>query len=270
MPTDTSQHARITQLKGQILSDYHDRNPGKQICGPKGTSESVLTGMKIYQGGGTVAIRIQDIATLSNSLSGTFWDLNKDTIIYASQTLTVPAGLSLRMYSTTLTNNGTIYVDGFIRCTADNNIISGQLYNNGNVHIRPSGDIAIVDNGILQNTGLIRNYGLLTVQTWAVITNNSGGVINNNGTIQINADYVNATYINNAGGTITNLGLFLNNNNGKIYNNHGGHFDNRYGTYNSIADSSHIDGTFYNGIVGVCGTGSTSGSVTITGNMCPP
>ena len=48
---DTSQTTKTQQKKAQVLMNFHNQNPYKQICGPRGTTPAgILTEAKIYQG----------------------------------------------------------------------------------------------------------------------------------------------------------------------------------------------------------------------------
>jgi hypothetical protein len=51
VPPDLSQTTRTLLKKAQMLANFHNQNPTKQICGPRNTTPSgIYTEMKMYQG----------------------------------------------------------------------------------------------------------------------------------------------------------------------------------------------------------------------------
>lgn len=233
----------------------------------------------------TTTISLADIATIGiyDSYGTTAWLLNGNTTISLCQVLEIPVGQTLLPNGFTLNNNGTINIRGTLRNTAEGLDVSGYnsiTINNGTINVFSTGTIAVAkgSNGVsatFTNNGVINNYGNFYSQTFGIVNNNSGGIINN---YSVNSEGTGGFRLN-AAGTLNNVGIFINYAgasivtgvsgiyNGIIYNYNGGIITNN-GVITNAGIINNANG------LSSCGVGTINGSGTIIntgtiGTACP-
>jgi len=255
---DRSHTTRIELRRVQLLVNAHAQNPSKRLQDQGVVPSSIITELKRTQPCCPCGeIKLIDIATFDSS----YWKLNANTTITECQFLTIPINELFFTGKFTLINNGTINIKGILR-VADT---TGKLVNNNTINIYSGGESIFAFSSFCKNNGIINNSGRITVQEQADdISLTNIGTINNSGEILINV-----ASINNAGGKIYNNGIITNSNYGTIYNNNDGLIDNTDGSY--VINGGNFPGDFNNAdnTLG-CGIGQIIGTITPTGNLCPP
>ena len=239
------------------------------------------------------SITLSDIATQS----GNNWTLIQNTTILKCQTLTIPYGETLTINSGqtlinkgtivnfgTITNSGTLKIEGSLNNfgTIDNsNLITTEGGISGIISNNAGGIITNRKHFYIQNKGTLNNSGTINNNTASLSDLKIVGTLNNFGTITnyASADFTTDNDIsgiinNNAGGIITNNGIFFIRgvntlNNSATFNNSGNlKIDGTLNNSGTIDNSGTItNDTLTTGIINNSGTIDNSGNIKIYGTL---